>query len=72
MGIQHLLNSTKKAPSTVRSRYEIGPAELPLYCPTKKNALWNAHPRVFLAIEETGYAKCPYCGTDYYLKKSGK
>jgi len=71
MGIQHLLNTAKKAPSGVRSRFEISASELPLHCPTKKTALWNAHPRVFLPIEETGYAKCPYCGTDYYLKKGG-
>ncbi len=30
--------------------------------------LWNAHPRVFLPIEETGTALCPYCGTRYTLK----
>jgi uncharacterized Zn-finger protein len=30
--------------------------------------LWNAHPRVFLPIEKTGEALCPYCGTKYTLK----
>ena len=30
--------------------------------------LWNAHPRVFLPIEKTGTALCPYCGTQYTLK----
>ena len=30
--------------------------------------LWNAHPRVFLPIEKTGEALCPYCGTQYTLK----
>jgi hypothetical protein len=30
--------------------------------------LWNAHPRVFLPIEKTGEALCPYCGTRYTLK----
>jgi uncharacterized Zn-finger protein len=30
--------------------------------------LWNAHPRVFLPIEKTGEALCPYCGTRYALK----
>jgi uncharacterized Zn-finger protein len=29
--------------------------------------LWNAHPRVFLPIETTGEALCPYCGTRYRL-----
>jgi uncharacterized Zn-finger protein len=32
--------------------------------------LWNSHPRVFLPVEETGEAKCPYCGAEYYLEKS--
>ena len=30
--------------------------------------LWNAHPRVFMPIEKTGEALCPYCGTKYTLK----
>ncbi|MDD5390942.1 MAG: zinc-finger domain-containing protein [Gallionellaceae bacterium] len=32
------------------------------------DALWDAHPRVFLAVEETGEARCPYCGTLYQLQ----
>jgi uncharacterized Zn-finger protein len=28
---------------------------------------WNSHPRVFLAIEQTGQARCPYCGAIYTL-----
>ncbi|HID48448.1 MAG TPA: zinc-finger domain-containing protein [Chromatiales bacterium] len=31
-------------------------------------SLWNSHPRVYLAIEETGEARCPYCGALYVLK----
>lgn len=42
--------------------------DLPLHCPTPAMSAWNAHPRVFLAIEQTGKAKCPYCGTEYVLK----
>lgn len=47
---------------------EIGSDELPLHCPTPAMQLWNAHPRVFLPIEQTGEALCPYCGTQYRLK----
>lgn len=47
---------------------EISAAELPLHCPTDEQKVWNAHPRVFLPIEETGEALCPYCGTRYVLK----
>lgn len=42
-------------------------ADLPLHCPTPGMSSWNAHPRVYLPIEETGKAKCPYCGTEYIL-----
>lgn len=42
--------------------------DLPLYCPMGDETMWNAHPRVFLPIEESGYSKCPYCGTEYVLK----
>ena len=47
---------------------EVTAAHLPLHCPTPAMLLWNAHPRVFLPIEKTGAAKCPYCGTEYTLK----
>jgi uncharacterized Zn-finger protein len=41
--------------------------DLPLHCPLPEDALWNAHPRVYLPIEKTGEALCPYCGTCYKL-----
>jgi uncharacterized Zn-finger protein len=47
---------------------EISAEELPLQCPTAEQMVWNAHPRVFLPIEESGEALCPYCGTRYVLK----
>jgi len=46
---------------------EVTAADLPLHCPLPSQKLWNTHPRVFLAIEETGEALCPYCGTLYTL-----
>ena len=49
---------------------EVTSADLPLHCPMPSMALWNAHPRVFLPIEKTGEALCPYCGTKYLLKGS--
>ena len=51
-----------------QNRYEITRADLPLHCPTNAMSLWNTHPRVYLPIEDTGKAKCPYCGADYILK----
>jgi uncharacterized Zn-finger protein len=52
-----------------KQRYiEVTAADLPLHCPMPAMKLWNAHPRVFLPIEKTGEALCPYCGTQYTLK----
>jgi uncharacterized Zn-finger protein len=46
---------------------EITAADLPLHCPMPSMMLWNAHPRVYLPIQKTGEALCPYCGTKYTL-----
>ncbi|MEA3404288.1 MAG: zinc-finger domain-containing protein [Pseudomonadota bacterium] len=50
-----------------KTHYEVTYADLPLHCPTDDMSLWNSHPRVFLPIEKTGHAKCPYCGAEYTL-----
>ena len=50
-----------------RQHYEISRRDLPLQCPLPGLSLWNSHPRVYLPIEETGKAKCPYCGTEFTL-----
>jgi uncharacterized Zn-finger protein len=62
--------SEEKTANTVR-HLEIGESDLPLHCPMPSMLLWNAHPRVFLEIERTGEALCPYCGTHYTLKGGG-
>ena len=51
-----------------RSRYQVTRQDLPLHCPMDGMSLWNSHPRVYLPIEETGHAKCPYCGAEYVLE----
>lgn len=61
-------SSTKPADTNAHHIYEVARADLPLHCPTDSMTLWNSHPRVYLAIETTGKAKCPYCGTDYILR----
>jgi uncharacterized Zn-finger protein len=43
-------------------------SELPLACPRPQDSLWNMHPRVYLPIEKTGEAVCPYCGAKYVLE----
>ena len=47
--------------------YEVTRANLPLSCPMPDMYLWNSHPRVYLPIEETGTAMCPYCSATYTL-----
>ena len=42
-------------------------ADLPLHCPLPSMYLWNSHPKVYLPIEVTGEATCPYCSTGYRL-----
>ena len=55
-------------PSNAENSYEVTAADLPLHCPMDGMSLWNSHPRVYLSIEATGKAKCPYCGADYTLR----
>ena len=52
----------------VCTHYEVTRDDLPLHCPMPNQSLWDAHPRVFLPIDQSGKAKCPYCGTEYILK----
>jgi uncharacterized Zn-finger protein len=53
--------------ANVAREIEVSRADLPLSCPTPDQKLWNSHPRVYLPIEETGTATCPYCSTSYRL-----
>jgi uncharacterized Zn-finger protein len=56
-------------PANTQTQYEITEKDLPLSCPSPVMALWNSHPRVYLDIEDTGWAKCGYCGAEYTLKR---
>jgi len=47
--------------------YKVDASMLPLHCPLPDSYLWNSHPKVYLPIEQTGEAKCPYCGASYEL-----
>ena len=51
------------------SQYEVTEADLPLACPMPGMYLWNSHPRVYLPVQTSGWAKCPYCGAEYTLKR---
>lgn len=62
------IGSTAKQPPNAQRTYEIERKDLPLHCPLPEMSLWNSHPRVYLPIEATGEAKCPYCGADFLLR----
>ena len=57
--------------ANAKHHYEVTADDLPLACPMPGMHLWNSHPRVFLPIEKTGWAKCPYCSAEYTLKRGG-
>lgn len=59
----------KNHQACTQRRYEITQADLPLSCPPRDDRVWDAHPRVYLPIEETGSALCPYCSAEYILKE---
>ncbi len=46
---------------------EVTESDIPLHCPLERMRLWDSHPRVYLPIEKSGSALCPYCGTRYVL-----
>jgi uncharacterized Zn-finger protein len=51
-----------------KKRYEVSRADLPVSCPMDDMRVWDAHPRVYLPITETGHAVCPYCDAEFILK----
>jgi uncharacterized Zn-finger protein len=54
-------------PANAEHSYQVTQADLPLSCPMPGMALWNSHPRVYLPVEPSGWAKCGYCGAEYTL-----
>ena len=61
-------NNSNLIQANAENCYEVSARDLPLHCPMEGMSLWNSHPRVYLPIEETGRARCPYCSADYILK----
>lgn len=64
-------NTANKQAST-KHRYEVTERDLPLSCPQPDYRLWDAHPRVYLPIAESGRVVCPYCDAEYILKVEEK
>ncbi|HOP17076.1 MAG: zinc-finger domain-containing protein [Gammaproteobacteria bacterium] len=59
--------STNTAKPKQANTIKVSRKDLPLSCPQPQDELWNMHPRVYLPIEKTGEATCPYCGARYAL-----
>lgn len=53
--------------ANTEKRYQVHRSDLPLSCPMPGQQLWNSHPRVYLPIEATGEATCPYCSARFEL-----
>lgn len=58
---------TERIEANAERQYQVTRADLPLSCPTPAMRLWNSHPRIYLPIEVTGRAQCPYCGAVFTL-----
>lgn len=64
--LPYTTDAGQETPNT-RRQYSVTRKDLPLHCPMPGMSVWNSHPRVFLPIEDSGEAKCPYCGAEYTL-----
>jgi len=58
---------TSEKQACTKRHYEVTRDDLPVCCPMPEDRLWDAHPRVYLSIEETGHVVCPYCEAEYTL-----
>jgi len=63
----HVPEAPTATPNSARL-YRVHRSDLPLHCPLPSMSLWNSHPRVFLPIEATGRARCPYCSAEFVLE----
>lgn len=66
---QMMSQEEKLLQPNAKNFYEVTTADLPLSCPMPDMYLWNSHPKVYLPIEETGSAMCPYCSARYQLNR---
>ncbi len=64
--VSDALNAGSIQPNEL-NQYSVTRADLPLSCPMPAMSLWNSHPKVYLPVEATGWAKCPYCSAEYTL-----
>ncbi len=68
MATESTIGRNDTVTANAENRYEVTRTDLPLSCPMPGMSLWNSHPKVYLPVEKTGTAQCPYCGAVYLLK----
>ena len=61
------ISSASDEQACTQRQIKVNDSELPLSCPPRDERVWDAHPRVYLPIEEQGEVVCPYCGTKFIL-----
>lgn len=60
--------SEQSIPASEKRVYKVTKADLPLSCPMPGMRMWDAHPKVYLPIEQAeGRVVCPYCDAEYIL-----
>lgn len=62
-----VLENIMKKEACTKRKVVVTEKNLPLCCPMPDEKLFDAHPRVYLAIEKSGREVCPYCETEYEL-----
>ena len=62
-----MVMADQRSDSDTKTTFTIKRDGLPLCCPSNDADGANLHPRVFLPIEKTGEAVCPYCGKHFKL-----
>lgn len=62
------MDHTHTIPANTEKQYFVKHNALPVSCPEKNMTLWNAHPRVYLPLDDAHpEAICPYCDAKFIL-----
>lgn len=63
-----MMSNATTAQKTNERIIKVSKEQLPLSCPQPEEDVWNMHPRVYLPLDQSGEAVCPYCGARYVLQ----
>jgi uncharacterized Zn-finger protein len=62
------MSYSNKTTACQEKTHTVTTKDLPLSCPMPGMRIHDAHPKVFLPIETTGQATCPYCSVTFILQ----